>query len=194
MAKNAFTHRKNRIIGRELLQEKSKLWTITATYLIHSSCNFLRAHQHSCDVTSGIFPGHCPNLSTFSVIFDDCVLVKGKARVTFNSCFYYTNFFSVQQAPVNWSSACLLHNSNAEATFTQSTTMQRFLKIILTLSCWYSLDGSCWVLSYEYPYVKVLCMANVTYGQYYCIYIYILYWLYSWYKRWTFTHFVLLTK
>ena len=150
MAEKYVRQQKNRIFGRELLQEKNKLWTITATYLIHSSCHFLRAHQHSCDVTSGIFPGHCPNLSTFSVIFDDCVLVKGKARVTFNSCFYYTNFFSVQQAPVNWPSACLLFNSsNAEATFTQSTTMQ-FLKIILTLSCWYSLDGSRWVLSYEY--------------------------------------------
>ena len=32
--------------------------------------------------------------------------------------------------------------SNAEATFFQSTKKQRFLKNILTQSCWYSLDSS----------------------------------------------------
>ena len=32
--------------------------------------------------------------------------------------------------------------SNAEATSFQSTITQRFLKNILTLSCWYSLDSS----------------------------------------------------
>ena len=43
---------------------------------------------------------------------------------------------------------CLLVNpSNAEATFVQSTRTQRFLKTIQTLSCWYSLDSSRWVLS-----------------------------------------------
>ena len=45
--------------------------------------------------------------------------------------------------------------SNAEATFVQSTRMQSFLKTILTLSCWYSLDSSQWVLSDEYPCVRV---------------------------------------
>ena len=45
--------------------------------------------------------------------------------------------------------------SNAEATFVQSTRMQRFLKTILTLSCWYSLDSSHLVLSDEYPYTRV---------------------------------------
>ena len=35
--------------------------------------------------------------------------------------------------------------SNAQTTFVQSTRMQRFLKIIQTLSCWYSLDSSQWV-------------------------------------------------
>ena len=43
----------------------------------------------------------------------------------------------------------------AEATFVQSTRMQRFLKNILTLSCWYSLESSCWVLSDEYPCARV---------------------------------------
>ena len=37
--------------------------------------------------------------------------------------------------------------SYAEATLVQSTRMQRFLKTMQTLSCWYSLDNSHWVLS-----------------------------------------------
>ena len=37
--------------------------------------------------------------------------------------------------------------SNAEATFVQCTRTQRFLKTILTMSCWYSSDSSHWVLS-----------------------------------------------
>ena len=38
----------------------------------------------------------------------------------------------------------LINPFNAEATFVQSTrTFERFLKTILTLSCWYSLDSSC---------------------------------------------------
>ena len=38
---------------------------------------------------------------------------------------------------------CLYFNPfNAEATFYQSTAMQRFLKTIETLSCWYTLDSS----------------------------------------------------
>ena len=48
-----------------------------------------------------------------------------------------------------------INPSNAEATFVQSTRKQRFLKIILTLSCWYSLDSSLRVLSDEYPFARV---------------------------------------
>ena len=44
---------------------------------------------------------------------------------------------------------------NAEATFVQSTRTQRFLKIIQTLSCWYSLESSRGVLSDEYPVARV---------------------------------------
>ena len=33
--------------------------------------------------------------------------------------------------------------------------MQMFMKTILTLSCWYSLDSSRCVLSDEYPYARV---------------------------------------
>ena len=51
--------------------------------------------------------------------------------------------------------------SNVVTTFVQGTRMQGFLKIIQTLSCWYSLDGSCWVLSYEYPYVRVSVIFQV---------------------------------
>ena len=36
-----------------------------------------------------------------------------------------------------------------------SSRMQIFLKNIQTLSCWYSLDSSRWVLSNEYPFVRV---------------------------------------
>ena len=46
----------------------------------------------------------------------------------------------------------LIHPSNAEAIIIQSTRIQRFLKIILTMSCCYSLECSHWLLSYEYPH------------------------------------------
>ena len=51
---------------------------------------------------------------------------------------------------------CLyLNPSNGEATFFQRTRTQRFWKNIQTLSCWYSLDSSRWVLSDEYPFARV---------------------------------------
>ena len=40
---------------------------------------------------------------------------------------------------------CKFNPSNAKATFLQSIRMQRSLKTIATLSCWYSLDSSHWV-------------------------------------------------
>ena len=49
-----------------------------------------------------------------------------------------------------------LNPSNAEATFFQSTKTQLFLKTIETLSCWYTFESSCWVLSDEYPFARVL--------------------------------------
>ena len=36
----------------------------------------------------------------------------------------------------------VINPSNAKATFVRRTRMQRLLKTILTLSCWYSLDSS----------------------------------------------------
>ena len=45
--------------------------------------------------------------------------------------------------------------SEAEATFIQSTRMQRCLKTIWTLPYWYSLESSRWVVSDEYPLAKV---------------------------------------
>ena len=50
--------------------------------------------------------------------------------------------------------SCVCFNSSndeATCTFVQSTSVQRFLETILTLSCWYSLDSSHWVPSDEYP-------------------------------------------
>ena len=44
---------------------------------------------------------------------------------------------------------------NAEATVFQSAMTQILLKTIQTLSCWYSLESSRWVLSDEYPYAKL---------------------------------------
>ena len=45
-----------------------------------------------------------------------------------------------------------LNLAYAEATFVQSTRIQRFL---ITLSCWYLLESSHLVLSDEYPYARV---------------------------------------
>ena len=58
--------------------------------------------------------------------------------------------------------------SNAEATFIQSTRTQIFSKTIETLSCWYSLESSRRVLSFEYPFARVSVIFLV-----FCI---ILYW------------------
>ena len=64
--------------------------------------------------------------------------------------------------------------SNDEDTFTKSTRTQSFSKIIQTLSCWYSLDSSRWVLSDEYPYARVsvifqvfasFCIGQIIYKQ-----------------------------
>ena len=40
-----------------------------------------------------------------------------------------------------------INPSNAETTLVKNTKTQRFLKNFLTLSCWYSLDSSHWILS-----------------------------------------------
>ena len=45
--------------------------------------------------------------------------------------------------------------SDAEVTFLQCTKKEKIVKIILTLSCWYSLESSCRALSYEYPFARV---------------------------------------
>ena len=58
--------------------------------------------------------------------------------------------------------------SNAEPTFVQSTGTQKSLKTIQTLSCWYSLESSRRVLSYEYPFAMVSVISSG-----FCI---ILYW------------------
>ena len=48
-----------------------------------------------------------------------------------------------------------LNPSNAEVSFIQITRTQIFSKTIETLSCWYSLESSHRVLSYEYPFARV---------------------------------------
>ena len=60
-----------------------------------------------------------------------------------------------------------VYPSNAEATFVQSTRTQSVLKTIETLSCWYSLDSSRWVLSDEYPFPRVSIIF-----QFFCIILY----------------------
>ena len=48
-----------------------------------------------------------------------------------------------------------LNPSTAVATFVQCIKKQKIIKTILTLSMWYSLDSSHWVLSDEYPFAMV---------------------------------------
>ena len=64
-----------------------------------------------------------------------------------------------------------LNPSNAKATFVQRTRTQRYMKNILTLSCWYSLDSSSLVLSDEYPCARISVIFQV--------FSIILYWLNS---------------
>ena len=57
-----------------------------------------------------------------------------------------TKIYILNQIKQNVHKQCngtYINPSNAEATSVQSTKTQRFLKIIQTLSCWYSLDSSC---------------------------------------------------
>ena len=68
--------------------------------------------------------------------------------------------FDYAQQDVAWDIA-VLNLSSVEATFVQSPRMPRFLKIIWTLPCWYSLDSSRWVLSDEYPCTRVLIIFQV---------------------------------
>ena len=70
----------------------------------------------------------------------------------------FLNFDNERMRPPKYPSAppppgavVTLNPSNAEATFVQSTRKQTFLWNIETLSCWYSLESSYWVLSDEYP-------------------------------------------
>ena len=49
-----------------------------------------------------------------------------------------------------------LNPCNAESTFIEGTRTQKYSKTILTLSCWYSLYSSRWVLSDEHPFARGL--------------------------------------
>ena len=74
------------------------------------------------------------------------------------SLFYSIILYPSTTSKVRWFKFVVvtwqyLNASNAEATIIQSTRAQRFLKNVETMSCWYSLDSSCWVLSDEYLYV-----------------------------------------
>ena len=60
----------------------------------------------------------------------------------------------IHNGKTHGNSHLVFNPSNAKATFIQSTVMQRILKIILTLSCWYSLDSSRRVLLDEYPFAR----------------------------------------
>ena len=65
-------------------------------------------------------------------------------------------------------SSNIFNPSDAELNFIQCTKKQKIMKIILTLSCWYSLERSRWVLSDEYPFARVSVIFQV-----FCL---ILYW------------------
>ena len=79
---------------------------------------------------------HQPDITTINKRFDIRVNLPARDQTSqdFRMCVMFT-----------------ISPSNAEATVIQSTLTQRFLKNDETLSCWYSLDSSHRVLSYEYP-------------------------------------------
>ena len=77
-------------------------------------------------------------------------------RDAYLTCMQYqaqpdTGIWGYPAADIQFSS----NPTNATTTFVQSTRMQRFLKNLQTLSCWYSLESSRWVLSDEYPIARV---------------------------------------
>ena len=69
---------------------------------------------------------------------------------------------------------CAFKPFNAKDTFVQCTRMQRFMKTIETLSCWYSLESSRRVLSDEYPFAmgsvifknfELFCIGQISHHQ-----------------------------
>ena len=77
---------------------------------------------------------------------------------------YITNIMSVHTAVQKYQillNIIYFNPYNAEATFFLSIRMQRSLKTIETLSCWYSLDSSYCILSDEYPCTSVPAITQV---------------------------------
>ena len=72
-------------------------------------------------------------------------------------CLSMKDFIKIVRLVLATVSVNGFNHSNAEATIVRSTRTGRFLKTIQTLSCWYSLDSSRWVLSVsnEYPCARV---------------------------------------
>ena len=85
-------------------------------------------------------------ITSFTSSFSDMTLPMWNPPVTF--CIMLADGCSLSLTP-------LINPSNAEATYAQSSMTQKSLKTILTLSCWYSLNSSRWVLSDEYPFARV---------------------------------------
>ena len=63
----------------------------------------------------------------------DTLLDKRQHRARLTVTWKYTNIELVNPL--------MLNPSSAEVTFVKNTRMQKFLKIVLTLKCWYSLDS-----------------------------------------------------
>ena len=85
-----------------------------------------------------------------------------------HSQFRYLHHFSVVNTDVKWGKSSgkggwqwpaeILYKispSAAEVTFVQYAKKQNDMKVILTVSCCYSLERSHWVLSHEYPSARV---------------------------------------
>ena len=68
---------------------------------------------------------------------------------------------------ITWSPKTTINPFTAKAAFVQRARMQ-WLKTIETLSCWYSLESSQWVLSDEYPFAMVSVIFQL-----FCIILYL---------------------
>ena len=124
----------------------------------------------------------CQGFSHFSVFFASfCIGQLATSSMRVNLLYFFCTlwdlrFFALCFGPMNselgtliWSYRQFLFNwpafvnmfwplspFAAVVTFVQCSKKQNLMKIILTLSYWYSLESSCWVLSDEYPFAMVL--------------------------------------
>ena len=109
------------------------------------------------------------NLAFLTVVFGDlhlkCKLSNGFLTMQTNSfnTFMLTASYSkkVSLIQMTTSGGSTLNPSAAKVTFIQCTKKQKIMKIILTLSYWYSLESSYWVQSNEYTFATVSVISQL---------------------------------